>query len=141
MQIENHAVSKSIILRAGIIVSVFFVAGIFIGTYANNHNKAIPNKNDLSGEVADFISTETDIRGYVVANDFKDARAKCNTLEHDWDLQERTLRPQNKSDWTQIDKTFDQVLTSVRTTTNITKCKFLIDNSLTLLDQINAGIQ
>lgn len=58
-----------------------------------------------------------------------------------WDSKEGTLRPQNQSEWTAIDVTFDQVLTSVRSTTDIAKCKSVIDNSLATLDNINSSSQ
>lgn len=138
---ENPATSKKFIVQVGTMTCVFLVAGLFIGVYANSHNRTIANKHDLTGELAGFISTETDMRGYVVANDFTDARTKADNLEHDWDSQEGTLRPQNQSQWTAIDGTFDQVLTNVRTTTDPAKCKSVIDNSLSVLDQTNAGTQ
>lgn len=136
---DNHATLKGLAVQVCVITCVFVVAGIFIGSYASNHNKYIKDKNDLSGELAGFISTENDMRGYVVANDFKDARAKADTLEHDWDSQEGTLRPQNQNQWTAIDSTFDQVLTAVRTTTDIKKCKLMIDNSLSVLTKTNSA--
>lgn len=136
---EKSETPKMIVLQAGAMVCIFIVAGIFIGSYASSHNKTIADKNDLSGELAGFISTENDMKGYVAANDFTDARSKADTLERDWDSQEGTLRPQNHSQWTAIDTTFDQVLTIVRTTTNITKCKSTIENSLAVLEQINSG--
>ncbi|AET67904.1 uncharacterized membrane-anchored protein [Desulfosporosinus orientis DSM 765] len=138
---ENRATSKKFIVQIAAMTCVFLAAGAFIGVYASSHNKTIANKNDLTGELAGFISTETDMRGYVVANDFTDARAKADNLEHDWDSQEGTLRPQNQSQWTAIDSTFDQVLTSVRTTTDPAKCKSVIDNSLSVLERTNAGTQ
>ncbi|WP_206869225.1 hypothetical protein [Clostridium zeae] len=135
---ENRATSKRLAVQVCVMALVFVFAGIFIGTYASKHNKYVGDKKDLSGELAGFISTENDMRGYVAANDFKDARAKADTLEHDWDSQEGTLRPQNQSQWTEIDTTFDQVLTAVRTTTDIEKCKSVIDNSLAVLTKINS---
>ncbi|MFL0198507.1 hypothetical protein ACJDU8_23540 [Clostridium sp. WILCCON 0269] len=136
--IENHAMQKGLVAQVCVIVCVFVIAGIFIGTYASSHNKIIKDKNNLSGELAGFISTETDMRGYVLANDFKDARNKADTLEHDWDSQEGILRPQNQSQWTTIDVTFDQVLTAIRTTNDNEKCKSVIDNSLAVLTKINS---
>jgi len=136
---KNSGTPKMIVLQAGALVCVFIIAGIFIGYYASSHNKTIANKNDLSGELAGFISTENDIKGYVTANDFTDARSKVDTLEHDWDSQEGTLRPQNQSQWTAIDTTLDPLYASVRTTTDIAKCKSVIDNSLAVLEQINSG--
>ncbi|MEI6579540.1 MAG: hypothetical protein WCN92_08790 [Eubacteriales bacterium] len=138
---KNYATSKKMVFQAVVMVCIFVIPGIFIGSYASSHNKTIANKHDLSGEVAGFIGTETDMRGYVVANDFNDARAKADTLEHDWDSLEGTLRPQNQSQWTAIDATLDQLFTSVRITTDIAKCKSAIDNSLSVLDQINADTQ
>lgn len=135
---ENHATSKVLAAQVCAIACVFAVAGIYIGSYASNHNKYVKDKNNLSGELADFISTENDMRGYALANDFKDARAKADTLEHDWDSQEGTLRPQNQGQWTAIDTTFDQVLTAIRTTNDIKKCKSVIDNSLAVLTKANS---
>ncbi|MDP4088017.1 MAG: hypothetical protein Q8930_01950 [Bacillota bacterium] len=135
---DNHATSKSLAVQVCAIACVFAAAGIFIGLYASNHNKYVKDKNDLSGELAGFISTENDMRGYVVANDLKDARAKADTLENDWDSQEGTLRPQNQSQWTEIDTTFDQVLTAVRASNDIEKCKSVIDNSLAVLTKTNS---
>jgi hypothetical protein len=139
--IEEHATSKRLGVQVSVMLCVFIVAGIYVGTYASNHNKYVKDKNDLSGELAGFIGTENDMRGYVVANDFKDVRAKADTLEHDWDSQEGTLRPQNQGQWTAIDSTFDQVLTTVRTTTDIEKCKSAIDNSLAVLTKTNSTSQ
>lgn len=67
----------------------------------------------MSGELEGFIGTENDMRGYVVANDVKDARAKADTLEHDWDSKEGTLRPQNQSQWIAIDGSIDIVLSQL----------------------------
>jgi uncharacterized membrane-anchored protein len=134
---ENHATSKMIIVQSSVMALIVIIAGIFIGSYANSHNKIIANKNNLSGELTDFISIESDMEGYVSANDFTDARAKADNLEQDWDAQEGTLRPQNQSEWSSIDGTVDRVLVSVRSTTDIEKCKTAIDLSLSMLAQIN----
>ena len=136
---ENPATPKRITFQAGAMLCVFAAAGIFIGSYASNHIKTIENKNNLSGELASFISTETDMRGYVIANDFKDAMVKADVLEQDWDAEVGTLRPLNQRQWTEIDRTLDQVLASVRTTTDIEKCKSAIDDSLSTLAQIDGG--
>jgi len=120
-------------------VCVFAVAGTFIGFYASAHNKTIAGKNDLSGELTNFISIQTDMKNYVIANDFTDARAQADKLEHDWDTQEGTLRPMDTTAWISIDSTFDIVLSDVRTTTDVQKCVSAIDNSLSVLDAANTN--
>ncbi len=136
---EISGTKKSIFIQASVICSVFIVAGIFIGSYAASHIKTIANKNDLSSELTSFISIENDMKGYIAANDLKDARSKADGLENEWDSQEGSLRPQNQKQWTEIDSTIDRVLTSVRSTDNVGKCKSTIENSLKVLAQINSS--
>ncbi|MCL2322174.1 MAG: hypothetical protein FWC47_08740 [Oscillospiraceae bacterium] len=138
---EQRTGSKKFGLQVVVMICVFLVAGTFIGVYANSHNKTIAGKTDLSDELSGFISILTDMKNYVIANDFTDARAQADKLEHDWDTQEGTLRPIDTNTWIAIDGTFDKVLSDVRTTTDIEKCKTSIDASLTVLEAANKGDQ
>ena len=137
--IEQRSTSIKFAGQVLTMVCVFLAAGAFIGVYANNHNQTIEGKHDLSGELTEFISIQTDMRNYVIANDFTDARAQADKLEHEWDTREGTLRPIDQTTWIAIDETFDQVLSDVRATTDIEKCKASIDASLSVLEAANTG--
>ena len=66
------------------------------------------------------------------------ATTDANDLEHNWDVSQSQLRAIDKTSWTRIDGTIDNVLTTVRSGSNdIAKCDIALGESLDLLQSIN----
>lgn len=92
----------------------------------------------LSGQLGDFISTENNMINSVNAGDFTSAKTGADDLEHEWDTSAPTLRKIDKTTWTQIDGTIDDVLAAVRSKNpDADKCLTVLNDSLSTLDKAN----
>jgi len=133
--------SKKNVLAQTIGVLCIFVA-VGIGGYVWCNNNIAPqldsSQTTLKGQLTNFITIENDILNFVDLNNFTSAKTRADDLEHYWDTSEPQLKKIDKSTWTKIDGTIDDVLAAVRSKNNDTnKCKSALDNSLSILNGAN----
>ncbi|MBI6873503.1 hypothetical protein [Clostridium aciditolerans] len=133
--------SKKNVLRQTIAVLCIFLA-VGIGGYVWCSNNIAPQPNSsqttLSGQLTDFIKIENDMLSCVNSNNFTSSKTSADDLERAWDKSAPQLKKIDKTTWTQIDGTIDDVLSSVRSrNTDASKCKSALDNSLNVLKVAN----
>lgn len=122
------------------VIVVFLVVGI--GGYVWCNQNIVPaidaSQTTLSGQLNDFITIETNILDNMNGNNLSAAKSKADELEHDWDKNEPKLRKIDRSTWTDIDGTIDEVLAAVRTKSpDVKKCAAAIQHSLDVLHASN----
>ncbi|MTK11829.1 MAG: hypothetical protein F8N39_07005 [Clostridiaceae bacterium] len=133
--------SKKNVLRQTIAVLCIFLA-VGIGGYVwcsnNIASQTGSSQTTLSGQLTDFIKIENDMLSYVNSNNFTSSKTSADDLERAWDKSAPQLKKIDKTTWTQIDGTIDDVLSSVRSrNTDASECKSALDNSLNVLKVAN----
>lgn len=86
------------------------------------------------GDLTSFQTIEKDTLNLVEKGDLSAAKLRVNDLEYTWDNSEASLRPRDKTKWTEIDNTIDDVLTQIRSVNpDPAACKSAIETSLAAL--------
>ncbi len=137
---STDATNHKVFYQTIVVLGTFLVTGA--GGYLwCSHNIATQTGTSLislKGQLTDFITIETDIQKYVDEKDFSAAKSKANDLEHSWDTSAAELKSIDKTAWTNIDGTIDQVLAAVRTSNpDAAKCDTALISSLNNLNSAN----
>jgi len=141
---QTKGSKKSVLVQTIAVLGIFLVVGV--GDYVwSSNNLAIAkapqsdsSQTTLSGQLTDFITIENDMLNLVNSNDFTSTKTRADDLEHEWDTSQSQLKKIDKTSWTQIDGTMDNVLAAVRSKNpDAGKCKSVIDNSLSILNEAN----
>jgi len=137
---STDASNHKVLFQTIAVLGTFLVIGVG-GYLFCSHNIATQTDvslTSLRGQLTDFITVETDIQKYVDETDFSSAKSKANDLEHSWDTSAAELKSIDKTAWTSIDGTIDQVLAAVRTgNPDVAKCDTALVNSLNNLNSAN----
>lgn len=140
VSIETNGIKKNVLFQTIAVLCIFLAVGLcgYFWCNSNISQQSNSSKTTLKGQLTNFISIENDMLNYINSNNFTSAKTKADDLEHYWDTSEAQLKKIDKTTWTQIDGTIDEVLSSVRSTKpNATKCKSALDASLKVLNQAN----
>lgn len=132
---------KSVMAQTIATLCIFLVVGIGGYAWCNHHiaQQTDSSQTTLSGQLTDFIQTETDMLNDVNSGSFTSAKSSADELEHEWDTDEPKLRKIDRKTWTQIDGTIDSVLAAVRSKNpDASKCNTALNNSLSVLTSANA---
>lgn len=95
-------------------ITVILVLGVIGFSIYNFQFLKLDNSNISLGDLTQFKTIEQNMLNYVNADDMKNVNLKANSLETAWDQAQSDLRAKNVAKWTEIDKTMDDVLSSVR---------------------------
>lgn len=131
---------KAVLAQTVAVLVIFLSAGI--GDYvwcSNNIAQQLDSApTTMQGQLTNFISIESDIQKAIDSENFASAKTSADDLEHDWDTSEPQLKSINKTTWTKIDGTMDEVLAAVRSKNpDAGKCESVLNNSLGILRQAN----
>jgi len=131
---------SNVIAQTIAVICIFMVVGV--GGYIWCSNNIVPEPSSsqitLSGQLNDFITIENDMLNYVNSNKLALAKTRADDLERSWDKSAPQLKKIDKTNWTKIDGTIDDVLSSVRSrNADPVKCKTTLNNSLSTLDSAN----
>jgi uncharacterized membrane-anchored protein len=137
---QTNGSKKNVLAQTIAVLCIFLAVGI--GGYVWCSNNIVPqtdsSQTTLTGQLTDLIKIENDMLNYVNSNDFTSAKTKADDLEHNWDTSEPRLKKIDKTTWTQIDGTIDDVLAAIRSKSpDGSKCKSALDNSLSILNRAN----
>ncbi|MCC3868903.1 hypothetical protein [Terrisporobacter mayombei] len=136
---EINRKNKGVLAQIIGVLCIFLVVGT--GSYFwlnNNIGGSEATQVTLTGQLTDFINTETDILNSVDSKDFTIAKTKANDLESAWDNSAAQLKKIDKTTWNKIDGTIDEVLSTVRSrNADKNKCITAINNSLDVLNESN----
>jgi Uncharacterized membrane-anchored protein conserved in bacteria len=131
---------KNVIIQTIIVLCLFLSIGIDGYVICSN---SIAKQSDsvqtsLKGQLEDFIKTENDLIKNINSSNYSSAKSDADDLEHNWDSSEPKLKNIDKSIWTQIDGTIDNVLATVRSSSpDNNKSISAINNSLNVLNKAN----
>lgn len=131
---------KNVFIQTIAVLGVFLAVGIGGYGWCSNNiaQQSVSSSTTLKGQLTSFITTENDILNSVNSNNFDSAKTGADDLEHNWDTSEPQLKKIDKTTWTEIDGTIDNVLATARSKNpDAGKCKSALDNSLTVLNQAN----
>lgn len=137
--LKHTKLSHKVVLAQTVAVLVIFLS-VGVGDYVWCSNSIAQEAASatLQGQLADFINIETDMLNSVNSNDFASAKTGADDLEHGWDNSAAQLKSIDKTTWTKIDGTLDEVLSAVRSQNpDASKCKSVLNNSLVVLTEAN----
>lgn len=140
LQKQKSFSSKIVLAQTILVLFIFLSAGIGYYNWCSNsiaqHSET--SATTLKGKLTDFISIENNMVKSVQSGDFTTAKSGADDLEHDWDTSEPQLKNIDKTTWTKIDGTLDEVLATVRSkNTDKEKCKSVLSDSLNVLNEAN----
>lgn len=117
-------------------IAFILVLGIIgVSIYSVQYSK-LANSNTSLGDLSKFETIEKDMLNDFNKNDMKDANLQANSLETNWDQAQSDLRSKNVAKWNEIDKTMDDVLSSVRNKNpDKTTVQKAINNSLSVMQK------
>ncbi|MBR0598469.1 hypothetical protein [Sinanaerobacter chloroacetimidivorans] len=137
--LKHTKLSHKVVLAQTVAVLVIFLS-VGVGDYVWCSNSIAQEAASatLQGQLTDFINIETDMLNSVNSNDFASAKTGADDLEHGWDNSAAQLKSIDKTTWTKIDGTLDEVLLAVRSQNpDASKCKSVLNNSLVVLTEAN----
>lgn len=137
--LKHTKLSHKVVLAQTVAVLVIFLS-VGVGDYVWCSNSIAQEAASatLQGQLTDFINIETDMLNSVNSNDFASAKAGADDLELGWDNSAAQLKSIDKTTWTKIDGTLDEVLSAVRSQNpDDSKCKSVLNNSLVVLNEAN----
>ncbi len=136
---KHTKLSKKIVLiQTMAVLLVFLSAGVGDYVWCSNSIAQKAATATLQGQLTDFILIESDMLKSVNSKDFATAKTGADDLELGWDNSAAQLKSIDKTTWTKIDGTLDEVLVAVRSQKpDAGKCGSLLNNSLSILGEAN----
>ncbi|MDP4183165.1 MAG: hypothetical protein Q8942_19010 [Bacillota bacterium] len=117
-------------------ITVILAIGIIGFSIYNIQFSKLANSNKSLGDLTQFETIEKDMLNFVESDDMKNANLQANSLETAWDQAQSDLRSKNVAKWTEIDKSIDDVLSSVRDSNpNKSSIQESIKNSITVMQK------
>lgn len=140
---QTNGIKKNILAQTIAILSIFLALGT--GSYVWCSNNIVPlasqtdaSQTTFSGQLTNFITIENDMTNSLNLYDYAAAQNRADNLEHDWDVSAAQLRKTDRTTWSEIDGTIDNVLAAVRSkNSDAGKSKKAINDSLSVLNEAN----
>lgn len=116
-------------------ITIALLLILVFGSYSVlNHNNIIKSEasqTTFSDELKVFITIENEMIQAVNANDFQTDKAIANDLERQWDAKASLLKNMDKTAWTEIDNSIDDVLAANRKgSPDVSSCLSSLNQSL-----------